>query len=214
MRVSFDGPGQALYLKPIGQLSDLARRWLLEWWQLVHLGAMILVLAASPSSLVFEPCAAFEVLRADATPAQPPQRAYADYFFGRVEAANIALLPPVQRAAAAGSNAGVAGQASGADALGQLVAAGVLLRTGRASQATALAAASTASRQGWQRPLLAWLTWQAERAGQAGHADELARLERRMALVLTQGQPTEPSAERLPLVSPARAAGPAAVLKP
>ena len=34
-------------LKPVGQA---AQHWLVEWWRLVHLGAMILVLALSPSS--------------------------------------------------------------------------------------------------------------------------------------------------------------------
>ena len=35
------------HLKPVGQV---AQHWLIEWWRLVHLGAMILVLAMSPSS--------------------------------------------------------------------------------------------------------------------------------------------------------------------
>ncbi|MBC7548818.1 MAG: ABC transporter permease [Polaromonas sp.] len=35
------------YLKPVGQS---AQHWLVEWWRLVHLGAMILVLTLSPSS--------------------------------------------------------------------------------------------------------------------------------------------------------------------
>ena len=33
--------------KPVGQVTQ---HWLMEWWHLVHLGAMMLVLALSPSS--------------------------------------------------------------------------------------------------------------------------------------------------------------------
>ncbi len=46
--------------------------------------------AARIAGLAFEPCAGFERLRADA-PA--PERAYADYLQGRIEAARVALLP-------------------------------------------------------------------------------------------------------------------------
>jgi len=69
------------------------------------------------------------------------------------------------------------------DPLSRLVAAGVLLRTGRASPQVLALASDTASAQGWRRPLLAWLGVQAERAERAGATDEAQRLRRRMALV-------------------------------
>ena len=101
---------------------------------------------------------------------------------GQIDPQNIALLPEAQRAAAAG---GANALKSGADPLSQLVAAGVLLHTGRASPALLVQAADTASSQGWRRPLLAWLGVQALRAEQGGDADEAARLRRRIAI--TQG---------------------------
>jgi len=138
--------------------------------------AELLRCASRVASLVFEACEGFEPLRADATDAQ---RAYADYLRGRIERQRIALLPPAQRAAAEG----MAGALKGvADPLSRLVAAGVLLQTGRASPETIVQAVDSASAQGWRRPLLAWLGVQALRAEQAGDAAEAARLRRRIAI--------------------------------
>ena len=50
MRTPSSWSEQLVYLKPIGQASQIAQHWLVEWWRLVHLGAMILVLALAPSS--------------------------------------------------------------------------------------------------------------------------------------------------------------------
>ena len=141
--------------------------------------AELLRCATRVASLVFEPCAGFENLRSDATEAQ---RAYADYLRGQVRAASIPLLPPAQRAAAAGDANALKGIA---DPLSQLVAAGILLQTGKASPSVIGQAIDTASSQGWRRPLLAWLAVQAQRAEQGGDAEEAARLRRRMAI--TQG---------------------------
>jgi hypothetical protein len=44
-------------------------------------------------------------------------------------------------------------------------------------------AVGTASREGWRRPLLAWLGVQAQRAEKAGDVVEAQRIRRRMALV-------------------------------
>ena len=141
--------------------------------------AELLHCATRVASLVFEPCAGFEILRPDATPAQ---RAYADYLRGRANPSDIGLLPETQRAAAAGDGNAVKATA---DPLSQLVAAGVLLQTGQASPAVIAQAIDTASSQGWRRPLLAWLGVQAQRAGQGGDPEEAARLRRRIDL--TQG---------------------------
>lgn len=135
--------------------------------------------AALAASLVPGDCSAFDALRADAA---APERAYADYLAGRVQPQEIALLPAWHRAvlqAAADPAAAVAGIE---DPLARLVAAGVLLRSGRASPAVLALAVDTASAQGWRRPLLAWLGVQALRAEQAGDAAEAQRLRRRMAL--------------------------------
>ncbi|MEO7954017.1 MAG: hypothetical protein ABIR35_08000 [Polaromonas sp.] len=154
------------------QLSRTGRADLLATAELLHC-------ATRMASLVFEPCAAFEKLRPDATPAQ---KAYADYLRGQLNPSDIALLPETQRAAAAGDGGALKTMA---DPLSQLVAAGALLQTGRASPAVIVQAIDSASGQGWRRPLLAWLGVQAQRAEQGGDLEEAARLRRRMDL--TQG---------------------------
>lgn len=136
--------------------------------------------AARVASAVLEPCAGFEALRADAA---APERAYADYLDGRALAPQeLARLPPWHRAVAAGGDK----LPDGADPLARLVAAGVLLRAGRASPAVLAQAVDQASAQGWRRPLLAWLGLQLRRAELGGDAAEAERLRRRMDLV--QGQ--------------------------
>ena len=151
------------------QLSRTGRADLLATVELLHCASRV-------ASLVIEPCAGFEALRRDASPAQ---RAYADYLRGQIDPQSIALLPEAQRSAAAGDANALK---SSADPLSQLVAAGVLLQTGKASPALLAQAVETASSQGWRRPLLAWLGVQAQRAEQAGDAAEAARIRRRMAL--------------------------------
>ncbi|MEO5659486.1 MAG: hypothetical protein ABIQ90_06770 [Polaromonas sp.] len=154
------------------QLSRTGRADLLANAELLHCATRV-------ASLTFEPCAGFESLKSDATPAQ---RAYADYLRGQLQAQAIALLPQTQRAAAAGDANALK---SIDDPLSQLVAAGVLLQTGKASPTAIAQAIDTASGQGWRRPLLAWLGVQAQRAEQGGDAEEAARLRRRIAI--TQG---------------------------
>ncbi len=151
--------------------------------------AELLRCATRVASLVFEPCAGFEPLRADATAAQ---RAYADYLRGQALAETIPLLPQAQRAAAAGDAQALKGIA---DPLSQLVAAGVLLQTGKASPSVIAQAIDTASGQGWRRPLLAWLGVQAQRAEQGGDAQEAARLRRRIAI--TEFTPVTPGSNEM-----------------
>jgi hypothetical protein len=138
--------------------------------------------AMQVASLVFEPCQGFERLRRDAPPAE---RAYADYIAGRATPADVPLVPEQHRAIAGGREDTATLQAIG-DPVSRLVAAGVLLRSGRATPQVVQVAVDTASQQGWRRPLLAWLGVQAQRAERAGHKDEAERIRRRMALV-TEG---------------------------
>ena len=151
------------------QLSRTGRADLLANAELLHCAAHV-------ASLVFQPCAGFEALRPDATPAQ---RAYADYLRGQASAQDVPLLPEAQRIVASGN---VGALKDIADPLSQLLAAGVLLQSGRASPAVIEQAINTASRQGWRRPLLAWLGVQLQRAEQGGDAEETVRLRRRMAI--------------------------------
>ena len=147
--------------------------------------AELLHCASHVASLVFEPCAGFEVLRLDATAAQ---RAYADYLRGQLQPQDAALLPESQRAAATGNAAVVAALG---DPLSQLVAAGVVLRGGKSNAAVAEAAVNTASSRGWRRPLLAWLKLQADGAAQRGNPEQAVRLQRRIALIESAAAPAK-----------------------
>lgn len=138
--------------------------------------------AAQVASLVAEPCERFEALRADAA---APEQAYADYLAGRAQTAQVALLPPAQRAVATSGDA--ASLASITDPLSRLVAAGVLLQTGRASPTVIATATDTASAQGWRRPLMAWLLLQVQRAEAAGDTAAASALRRRVGVVEPSG---------------------------
>lgn len=147
--------------------------------------------ASRVASLVLEDCPEFEKLRLDAA---APERAYADFLAGRIKAQDIALLPPQHRAVAGATSdtAATAALQNIADPLAQLVAAGVLFRSNRATPAVLTIAVDTASAQGWRRPLLAWLGVQALRAENAGDTVAAEHLRRRIALVqnaANSGQP-------------------------
>ena len=146
--------------------------------------------AAQVGSTVVAPCALFDALRQDAA---APELAYDRYLQGQVQPADVALLPLAQQGVAAallaGGGAGTSAAAAEAalnkvdDPLSQLVAAGVLLRTGRLDPAGIALAVDTASAQGWRRPLLAWLEVQARQAEAAGDRDTAAQARRRAELV-------------------------------
>lgn len=129
------------------------------------------------ASLDFTDCTGYAALAADAA---PPERVYAAYLAGRATAADSAALPEAHRGVPAG---GAEAVARIEDPLARLVAAGVVMRSGRATPALLALASDTASAQGWRRPLIAWLEVQARRAVDAGQADEAARLRRRIDLV-------------------------------
>ena len=163
-----------------GQLTRSGRADLLATAELLHCATRV-------ASLVLdEPCTAFEKLRPDATEAQ---RAYADYLKGQVAPQGIALLPESQRAAAAGNVGALAGIT---DPLSKLVAAGVLLQSGKANPAVISQAIDTASAQGWRRPLLAWLGVELRRVEQGGNAAEADRLRRRIELTQNTPAPAKP----------------------
>jgi hypothetical protein len=109
--------------------------------------------------------------------------AYANFLAGKATPQEAALLPEAQRGTVAAGANGDAALKEIKDPLSQLVAAGVLFQTGRATPTTIALATDTASAQGWRRPLLAWLLVQAQRADQAGAGDEAARIRRRIAVV-------------------------------
>ena len=139
--------------------------------------------AAHVAGLSFEPCAAFEALRADAPAAE---LAYAAYLGGRVTPAEQALLPAHHRAVlapGASDAASAAALQAMPDALSRQIGAAVLLLAGRASPEVIAQAIDNASAQGWRRPLLAWLRLQAQRAQTAGDTLAAEAVRRRIALV-------------------------------
>ena len=153
--------------------------------------AELMLCAARVASLEFATCEGFEKLRADAA---APERAYADYLAGRVSAETIALLPPAQRAVAAKGASDESAAASVKDIedpLSRLVAAGVLMQSGRVTPSVATLAVETASAQGWRRPLLAWLGVQRMRAEKAGDSTAAERLHRRIEIIEQTGQQTK-----------------------
>lgn len=143
--------------------------------------AELLRCATRVAALVFEPCTGFDALAPDAAPAE---QAYARYLAGAAQPADAALLPEAHRSLVGNSTAPDAAVAALKDPLSRLVAAGVLLGSGRATPGVITAAVDTASARGWRRPLLAWLMVQRQRAQAAGANDEAARLQRRIELIL------------------------------
>ena len=135
--------------------------------------------ATRVASLEVGPCVGFDALAQDAAPAE---QAYARYLAGTAQAADAALLPEAHRPLV-GNAAPDAALASIKDPLSQLVAAGVLFRSGRATPRVIATAVDTASARGWRRPLLAWLKVQQQRAQTTGDATAAAALQRRMDLV-------------------------------
>lgn len=135
--------------------------------------------ATRVASLVVEPCSGFEALAQDAAAAE---LAYARYLSGIAQAADAALLPEVHRGLV-GNAAPDAALAAIKDPLPQLVAAGVLFRSGLATPGVIEKAVSTASARGWRRPLLAWLKVQQQRAQAVGDANTAAAVQRRIDLV-------------------------------
>lgn len=138
--------------------------------------------ASQVAGLAAQDCDGFERLRQDAA---KPERVYADYLAGKSPLVDAELLPPQHRAVAIATTDVIAAQAlqTIADPVAKLVAAGVIFRRGQASPVVISTAIDTASAQGFRRPLLAWLGVQRLRAEKAGDSVEVARIQRRIALV-------------------------------
>ena len=133
------------------------------------------------AALDFAPCSGFDALAADAA---PPEQAYARYLAGEATPADAAFLPAAHRSLASQPTAPDAALSAITDPLSRLIAAGVLLRRSQATPGVIEQAVITASSQGWRRPLLAWLGVQLQRAQAVGAAQEAARIQRRVDLVL------------------------------
>lgn len=133
--------------------------------------------AVRVAALDFSPCAGFEPLREDAGNAE---RAYADFLAGKLAPEEAKDLPKDYQ--------GIAGDGGAAQVekiknpLSRVIAAGVLLRTGKADPKVLQIATDTASEQGWRRAVMAWLGARAMLADKNGDREEAARLRRRMEI--------------------------------
>lgn len=141
--------------------------------------------AAQQAALDLKTCSAAQALLPHASPAE---QAYARYLQAQPLPTDPDWLPPPHRAVArhllAAPPQPQPGQATALlraidDPLARLVAASVLLRAQRLDLADLPLAIDTASEQGWQRPLLAWLLLQQQWAQQAGQSELAAQARQR-----------------------------------
>ncbi len=136
-----------------------------------------------------------------------PERAYSAYLRAlksdsrpSLDAAQIALLPEQHRAAGSAPDAArkTASLATITDPLSRLIAAGVAFQQGQLPPSGVELAVTTASDQGWRRPLLAWLGVQMKLMEAGGDAEGKARIQRRMDLVVSAGAPTSAASTPTP----------------
>ena len=152
--------------------------------------AELLRCAVRMAALELDDCLAFQSI--NAADVAPPERAYATYLRARspaLEAAQIALLPEQHRAPANAKDAASKSASLSAmqDPLSRLIAAGVAFQQGQLPPSGVELAITTASDQGWRRPLLAWLGVQLKLMDASGDLDGKARIQRRIDLVLSAG---------------------------
>lgn len=162
--------------------------------------------AAQVASLVLEPCTGYLALAPDA---KPPEQAYAAFISGHWAGLDAKLLPVAYQGlvaqALSHSKPGPQVKASGMslvnpdqpsqltqidDPLASLIAAGALLQKELLAPADIGIAVDLASKQGWRRPLLAWLGVQLKRSQTASNAAVAQQIQRRIDLVL-QTQPVK-----------------------
>lgn len=136
------------------------------------------------AALEFDDCPGYQAVKDGAAPAE---QAYAEFLAGRWQGLDAKQLPahygPVLKAG------GEANLAEVKDPAARLIAAAVLLQTGRITPAGIAGAVDTASERGWRRPLLAWLGVELKRAEAAGDRDAAARIQRRIDLVASSARP-------------------------
>lgn len=161
---------EAEYRRAVREASASGRPELVLRLQLLRCAARVAALDPGDDA-----CPAADMVERDGTAAE---QAYRRYLAGQATAPDVPLLPEAQRQAAANGTA--AAVAAIGDAQSRLIAAGVLLRQGKAGPEVITQAIDTASAQGWRRPLLAWLRFAQERARAAGDEQEAGRLQRRI----------------------------------
>lgn len=141
--------------------------------------------AVRAASLEFDDCPEFKTLAGDAGEVE---RAYANLIVGQWQGLDPKLLPPQYRGLP-GTPGEMRNLNEIADPVSRLIAAGVLFRVGRLPPEGIVAAAETASANGWRRPLLAWLGVQRLRAADAGDKEAAERAQRRIDLITERRSP-------------------------
>jgi hypothetical protein len=139
--------------------------------------------ATRVAALVFEDCADYRALEADAVPAE---RAYARFLAGDWASLEVRHLPE-HYAALLGAREDAARLEAldkMRDPRARLIGAALLFKQTLLPPAGIAMAIDTASERGWRRPLLAWLRVAEKRAEATGDAAALAGARRRIDLVL------------------------------
>jgi predicted small lipoprotein YifL len=152
-----------------GRVAETARLWL------VHC-------ATRRAMLIDDVCTEYAEL-ADFAP-NAADRAYYQFVTLRWEGLDAALLPSQHRdlvRAPADRRREVLDRID--DPLARLLDASLLVMRREADAATLAMATETASSQGWRQPLLTYLKLRQQQAAGEGHAEEAARLARRIQLV-------------------------------
>ena len=136
--------------------------------------------------LDFSTCTAYTPLAREAAPAD---QAYARLLSGQWDGLDAKAVPGHYAALVGAKNDAAANKAVAeiTDPLPRLIAAGLLLRQGRAMPQTQALASDTASERGWRRPLLTWLEVQRKGAESAGDQASAAQLRRRIDFIERQG---------------------------
>lgn len=144
--------------------------------------AMLQRCAQRIASLDFAPCSEYAAFAQDAAPAE---RVYAEFLAGNWPALKAEQLP-VQHQALFKAKTEVESLAALKEIkepTARLLDAALLLRQNRLLPEGIAIAVTTASEQGWRRPLLAWLHVQAQRAEAIGDTALAAQVKRRIELV-------------------------------
>lgn len=137
------------------------------------------------AALDFDACKAYGPLSSEAA---PQDQAYARFISGDWTNLDAKLLPAHYASLAGAKDDAAANKAvvEIKEPLPRLIAAGLLIKQGRADPATLAQATDTASERGWRRPLLTWLEVQLKRAQAAGDQAGINHLRRRIEL--TEGK--------------------------
>lgn len=163
------------------EIARTARLDLLARLELAACGTRI-------AALDFGDCTAFLPLAREASGID---KAYARFISGDWSGIDAKQLPPQYATLLGAKDAAAANRAATEikEPLPRLIAAGLLVKQGRADPTTLAQATDTASERGWRRPLLTWLEVQLMRAKASGDQDAIIHLQRSISLAEGRTKP-------------------------